>query len=419
MTAAPVTVEVDAAGRGQELVVLGFGQLLGWGAAFYTFSATLAPIAAHTGWSATTMSAGFTAGQLLSAVGGPGVGTLVARRGPRPVFATSAVLLGGGLAAAALAPSAPVFAAVLVLIGAASAGLLLLPAFAAVAAWFPRRRLRGLSYVSTAAAASALVISPLVGMVVTTLGWRAAYAAAALVCLAVLAPLYLGALRRPWPASAPADQFHERDPDSPRIREVARRREFWLLSSCLAASALVSNVTILCVVPLALEMGLGYPTGIAGVTANGAGAVVGRAVFAPASRAVGHGTLASVVFLLAGLQTAALGLVGSSAPIVVGLAAIAGLLRGAFTLFQGTFAVAQWGPRHYSILNSWVNATAVAAMAVSALLGTWAATALGSYRTLFVVLAVPLALTGTLLGLGRNRLLTIPLESANPRRNSQ
>ena len=106
--------------RSRPVVVtaLGIAQILAWGSSFY-FPAVLAePIVADTGWSLGWVVGGVSIGLLVAGLIAPRVGSIIERRGGRPVLAASSLLYAAGLAGIGLAPTLPVYLAAWVVLGA-------------------------------------------------------------------------------------------------------------------------------------------------------------------------------------------------------------------------------------------------------------------------------------------------------------
>ena len=84
--------------RSRPVVVtaLGIAQILAWGSSFY-FPAVLAePIVADTGWSLGWVVGGLSIGLLVAGLIAPRVGSIIERRGGRPVLAASSLLYAAG-----------------------------------------------------------------------------------------------------------------------------------------------------------------------------------------------------------------------------------------------------------------------------------------------------------------------------------
>src|SRR3954470_3687608 len=93
--------------RSRPVVVtaLGIAQILAWGSSFY-FPAVLAePIVADTGWSLGWVVGGVSIGLLVAGLIAPRVGSIIERRGGRPVLAASSLLYAAGLTGIGLAPT--------------------------------------------------------------------------------------------------------------------------------------------------------------------------------------------------------------------------------------------------------------------------------------------------------------------------
>lgn len=116
---APASAMVGAR-RG--LAVLCVTVTASYGALFYAFPVLAPSITADTGWSLTTVTALFSASQVVAGLAGIPVGRWVQARGPRPVMTVAALLAAPAVVAIALAPNLWGFAVAWLVSGAAKAG---------------------------------------------------------------------------------------------------------------------------------------------------------------------------------------------------------------------------------------------------------------------------------------------------------
>lgn len=156
-------------------------------------------------------------------------GALAARRGPRPVVATSLALCGLGLALTGLAPSFPAAVAAQALTGAAGAGVIV-PVLGLSPGWFERRSWARATGAIAAGGGVGLTAS---GLVVPALlraggasGWRLAWLSLG-AAVAVIAGLALALLRNP-----PRADGTPRPP--PPLSAVYRSAALWRVALAFA-----------------------------------------------------------------------------------------------------------------------------------------------------------------------------------------
>src|SRR5215510_13059297 len=91
------------------LVVLCITEITSWGVLFYSFPVLAPAIEADLHASASTITAGFSLGQITSALAGIVVGRVLDRTGPRLVMTTASVLVVPALVLTANAHDVPTF----------------------------------------------------------------------------------------------------------------------------------------------------------------------------------------------------------------------------------------------------------------------------------------------------------------------
>jgi predicted MFS family arabinose efflux permease len=173
------------------ITALGIAQILGWGTTFY-FPAVLAePIVADTGWSLAWVVGGASIGLLVAGLISPQVGSLVERKGGRPVLAASALLYAAGLAGVGLAPALPIYLLAWVVIGAGMGCGLYDAAFAALGRLYGRAARGPITNLTLFGGFASTVCWPLSAYLASTFGWRGACLIYALMHLVISLPLQL------------------------------------------------------------------------------------------------------------------------------------------------------------------------------------------------------------------------------------
>lgn len=156
------------------IAVLGLITIAVYGCWYYSFGVLLDPIIADTGWSEPAVAAVFSTSALIAGIGALVGGWLLDRLGSRIVFATAAVVGGGALAVAAMAPTLGVFAVA----GAIGGGVLASLGFYHVTQTTavrvsPGAEDRAIAVLTIWGAFASVVYIPLAAWLVTLIDWRA------------------------------------------------------------------------------------------------------------------------------------------------------------------------------------------------------------------------------------------------------
>ncbi|WP_328622938.1 MULTISPECIES: MFS transporter [unclassified Streptomyces] len=355
-------------------------QITGWGIIYYAFPVLLSRLTADTGWSANAATGAFSMALLVSGVVGIPVGRILDQRGPRAVMTTGSVIGVLALLLIAAAPSLPVFFLGWMLAGIAMAATFYPPAFAALTRWWGPDRIRALTIVTLAGGLASTVFAPLTAVLAEHLSWRQTYAVLAVILAAITIPAHALALRAPWPAAPPQPPTTDRTP-------IPRSRPFLLLASAFTLSSFAMYAVVIGLIPLLTERGASASTAAWALGLGGAGQTLGRTLYASLSARTSVTTRTATLIALGGATTAALALIPGPMPLLVGLAVLAGIVRGNLTLLQATAVTDRWGTTHYGRLSGLLGAPAHIAAALAPWAGAALASLLGGYPTLFAVLA--------------------------------
>jgi MFS family permease len=405
----------DVRGRRRALVTLSVTQTTGWGVLYYALPVALPSITADTGWSATAVTAAFSAGLVTSALVGIPVGRWLDRHGPRRVMTTGSVL--GSLAGVgiATAPDYPTFALSWLVAGAAMAAVLYQAAFAALTRWYGADRVRTITRLTLVAGLASTVFAPLTHLLVEQLGWRGAYLVLTAVLAAVTVPLHGLALTAPW---------HRGDEPSPgrsatrsRVPPEVRTTPFLVLALALSVGSLGTYAASLTLIPTLMAKGISPGLAAVALGLIGAGQLAGRLAYAPlAARTTAAGRTTAV--LVAGaVAIVLLAALPGPGPLLLAVAVALGAVRGAATLLQATAVTDRWGVGCYATLSGWLGAPVTTAAAVAPWAATGAAEAVGSYPPVLSALALLMlvaALTGPRSGRPFRSSLLVPDQPKRP-----
>nr|WP_245713284.1 MFS transporter [Nocardia rhamnosiphila] len=378
------------AGRRRVLAVLCLTQISSWGILYYAFPVLSASITADTGWSAPTITAAFSLGQLATALTGIPVGALIDRTGPRRVMTAGSVLGVAALVAIAAAPNLAVFYLGWLAAGVAMGAVLYPPAFAALTRWWGAERVTALMILTLAGGLASTVFAPVTAALDAHTEWRATYLVLAVVLAVLTVPVHWFGLRAIWPdPPAPAEPAHADHSG------IARSPRFAALVVTMCLAAFASFAGIFNLVALLREQGFSPGLAATALGLSGAGQVLGRIGYLPLARYTGVATRTVLVLAALAASTALLGVV-SAVVVLIAVAIGVGLVRGVFTLIQATAITDRWGATHYGRLNGLLSAPVVIVSALAPWAGTVLSAWTGSYANAYLVLGAVAALAAVI-----------------------
>lgn len=356
-------------------------EIVSWGVLYYAFPVLSHSIAKDEGWSATTLTAVFSAALVIAAIAGVGVGRMIQHHGPRWVMTAGSVLGVGAVLAIGTAPTLPIYVAGWVLAGFAMSAVLYAPAFAAVTVWFGPDRVRALTAITLVAGLASTVFAPITAALDDAMGWRDTYLVLGIALGVLTVPTHLLALRPPWPDLPTAKPTTGR-------RTVTASPQFLLLAAGFAVATVGVYAAVINLVPLLQSRGFSTSEAALVLGVGGAGQVAGRLGYARLERSVGVRVRTLVVLAVCALMTGLLGLVPGPLPVLFAISLIAGGARGIFTLVQATAVSDRWGHEQYAHLNGVFTAPLMIASALAPFVGAALSDLLGTYQAGFVALAV-------------------------------
>lgn len=382
----------------RHLLAVAFGQCTAWGILYYTFAVVAEPMRLELGLSQAQAAGAFSLGLAVSVLSGIATGFAVERWGVRPVVVVctlaAALLVGAWSGVESLAGLWWVWAA----LGGVTSGLLYEPAFTWATWRFPSDRNLALTVITFVGGLASTVFVPLAAALTTSLGWRGALLALALVLVGLHLPLQAWALggggRNPALSGA---SIESTEAHGLPLAAALRTLRFWVLGLGFFASGLVSIALTVFLIPwLTQERSFSLAWASAALAAFGAVQAPGRLLF---GRWVLGRSLSLQCALPIAIQAGALGLLLFVRGELGAVAAVGlfGAGNGLVTLARAGSALAAFGPRHYSAVSGGLSAfpataRAVAPIATALLLGEE-----GRYQEVFTSYALGLAVLVALL----------------------
>ena len=345
---------------------LGITATVSYGILSYAFAVFIAPMQAELGWSKTTITGAFSAGQLVAGVTALPLGRWVDRHGARAVMTAGSVLASILLVAWSRVHTVAAFYALWTLMGIALAAVLDEPAFAVVATWFRRDRSRALTVLTFIGGFASVVFVPLATFLVERLGWRTALLGlAGIYAVLTIIPHALVLRRRPsdvglqpdgrsqsaqpLATSSPANAGGRADVAIP-AREAVRSGSFRWLAVAFTLSALTTTAVSVHLIPLLLERGHGAGVAAAAMGVLGLMALPGRLVFTPLGDRWPRGAVTASIFAMAALAVVVLLLSHSSVATWV-FVALFGAGFGAITPARAALVAEMFGSASYAEIS--------------------------------------------------------------------
>jgi predicted MFS family arabinose efflux permease len=359
-------------------------QTVGYGVLYYSFGVLLVPMQPDLGWSRVALNGAFSTAILFSGLAGVYVGRLLDQRSPRLPMTAGSVAAGLLVFAWSRVSSLLELYLVFAGLGLAMAFVLYEAAFVVITGWFRARRTTALATLTTIAASSSFIFSPLADWLSRTYGWRTAVAVLALVIVATTVPLH-GLLLR-----TPPRQSRLATIGSPRARVNGRLGAsggaLWLLVAAFAANSFAVIAVVVSLVPLLRDSGFGPADAALAVALLGLAQVAGRVAVGLTSEAMGAQGSAGTVLALSAAALTLLALSRSTWAVDL-FALVFGASSGALILLRATLIADLYGVGSYGATAGVVSAFALGARAAAPLGAAVIALAPGGYRTLLLVLA--------------------------------
>ena len=335
--------------RSRPVVVtaLGIAQILGWGSSFY-FPAVLAePIVADTGWSLAWVIGGVSIGLLVAGLIAPRVGSIIDRKGGRPVLAASSLLYAAGLAGIGLAPALPVYLLAWLVLGAGMGTGLYDAVFAALGKLYGKEARTPITNLTLFGGFASTVCWPLSAFLAETVGWRGACLVYAALHLLVSLPLQMAVMPKlPRGASDRAAGAPALKPNGTRapLRQYAT---FALLALVLTISAGIGSIVVVHLLTFLQARGATFAEAVALGTLFGPAQVGARVI----ERIFGERyhpiwTMVASCALMAG----GLVLLLADFPILAVAVVIYAGGYGIMWIARGTLPLALFGPGRYATL---------------------------------------------------------------------
>jgi predicted MFS family arabinose efflux permease len=273
------------------------------------------------------------------------------------------------------------------------------PAFVVVTQWFGDRRHEALTALTTIAAFSSLVFSPLAAGLALAWGWRGGVAALGCVLLATTVPIHLAVLR---PRQARSGRHMPPVTASGADYTLAlaiRSRSYWLVVAGFSLGSFTTTAVSVHLVPLLVARGSGAAFAAVAAGVMGVSQIAGRLAFPALSRSLSTGVMTALVFLTAGASLAIL-LAGRSATAILVSMVVFGACNGTLTLLRATVPADLFGRANYGAIAGIQSAFVLAACAAAPIMAAMVSTLPGGYELLLASLVGLSAVAGMAAAVG-------------------
>jgi MFS family permease len=328
--------------------VLGFTEILSWGALFYPPVLTVPLIAADHGWSPAFAMAGFSVGLFVGGLCARYVGGAIDRFGGHVAMPIGSLVGAAGLLALVWAPGPTSYFVAWITIGIAMAASLYDPAFATLGRIFGSAARAPITVLTLAGGFASTVSWPATQFLIDAVGWRGAYLIYAALLAGLAAPLHALALPREQAHAAPHQALSSDKKTKPLV--PAHGLAFALIAAGFAAYAFVPSALSAQLLAIFHRFGLPPATVVAIGMLFGPAQVVARICELSFARRLHPLWIArfAVGLLVAGFVL--LALLPFSVALAASFAVMYGMANGLLTIARGTVPLAMFGAAGYGRL---------------------------------------------------------------------
>jgi MFS family permease len=350
--------------RWRAIPILGFAQILSWGAIYYTPVLIVPLIAEERGWSLTLAMAGFSVALLAAGVTSPFVGRWIDRYGGHVVMPVGFLLGAAALLAITFATHIVAYFAVWILIGLAIPATLYDPAFATLARIFGSSARSAITLLTFIGGFASTVSWPLTHLLIEKIGWLSTYQVYAALLAFTGAPLLAFALPREQAAKLPL-------PENP-VRKAkylpAKGLPFLLVACGFALYMFIPSALSAHMLAIFQREGIDAATVVTIGALFGPAQVSARLIEFTFGRKQHPLDIARVALCILLIAWAGLVWWGFSPVMAAGFTIMFGIANGWMTIARGNVPLALFGPDGYGRMIGQIAAPVLLMQAVGPLL---------------------------------------------------
>ena len=343
---------------------VGFGSVV-----IFTFGVFLKPLTAAFGWTRSQVSLAFTLTALTVACCSPFIGRLLDRFPARVIIVPCTIVYALAFASLSLLTGrlSHLFA-IFVLMGIIGNGTTQLGYARVVSAWFNESRGRALAAVMTGSAAGSMILPPFAQWLISSFGWRTAYAALGALILVMGVPLTAIFLREPPDLQLSRKQLENVGPQS-RIGSDLLSARFLLLAAALVLFSVATNGLQAHLPPLLSDRGFPVQQAAAVLSMAGFSTLISRLAIGYLLDRFRASRTAALLFVICAAGFFAI-IYGASLKVEIAGAALVGIGLGAESDAVPYLLTRYFGLRRFSELYAYTwSAYAVAGAAGPFIMG--------------------------------------------------
>ena len=370
--------------RTRVVSALGVVQILAWGSSYYLMAPLAGAIAEETGWGQALLSAGVSAGLLMSGLAAPAVGRWIGRSGGRMTLCVGMALIAAGLILLSLSYALWAYLLSWCILGLGMATGLYDAAFSVLGAAYGRNARSAITQLTLWGGFASTVCWPFSAWLVESVGWRST-------CLVYAALHLFGTLPLCWVALPRARGPHETSARAPVL--LGRTFDARFLCIVVAGVTLTLLATIWSIHMVTLLTAEGY-TLAAAITV---GTLIGPSqVGARVMEMIGGGRHHPIWTMLAATTLVLAGFIGLSLGVPAAAALVAyGAGNGLWSIARGALPLVLYGPESYATLMGRLARPMLLAAAAAPTLGALLIDRFGAETTmalLSIAAALPLVM---------------------------
>lgn len=372
-----------AQGRWRVVAALGVTQIVSWGSLYYAYAVVMDAVQAELRISPPVAVGAYSVALLGSGFVAAPVGRYIDRHGARGAMTAGSI--GAVLLLAAFSQVANVTAlyAVWAGLGLAMGLTLYEPAFASLALVFRADLRKAITVLTLAGGFASTVFWPLTQWLESSLGWREAVLALAVINLAVCVPLHWLFL----PASGhPAGEAPGAADDPAGRKRLLADWHFRWLATAFTLNMLAFSAMGLHLLAMLAEQGYSPKKAALLAALVGPMQVAGRIAEFTFAHRVSPARVGEIALFAFPVSIAILAFAGGSAAGVVAFAILYGASNGVMTIVRGTVPAEIWGRAGYGGLTGLMATPVLLARAAGPFAAAGVLALAGGYRTVSLVL---------------------------------
>ncbi len=371
------------------------------GCGSFAYSLFVQPLQESMGWSRGEIMAGYTVFFVTMGLFSPLVGRVVDQRGARVVMPVGALTMGLGFALLSVMHALFMLYLGYVLIGIGAAGFGSVPCSAVVSNWFKKSRGTAIGLMSSGIGAGGVIIPPLVGHLLTTVGWNGAYFTLALIVWLAIIPVSLIVIR-----TKPAELgLYPDNATEPPVESAGGRGSsldgiplsiaigtaaFWLIAMSFVLSAFGRMGALQSQGPNLIDLGFSAATAAVALSIIGFGSGVGKFIFGWLCDRTSL-KLAGAIGIL--LQTAGILVIlnvtsNSQMPTIWVYSLLLGLGAGSWLPIVSMLTSGSFGLRYYGSIFGVISLLLNVGTAAGPLVAGLMFDSMGTYRAAFIVCTI-------------------------------